>query len=345
MSTKLINYNYSKQYILNEKEDSLILKNLKENTGYINADDYQWKIVTTVSKKLYKNEYYHLIQYDDQKLGWIQLKDSIQIFRFDPKTYKLIDTEYYSNDVNDKLGFDKDFLSAFSGKLLTVKSEINYKNTTYYGVFIKNRFQGFHPAEILDEAIDLNIEILPSNIIEKSSMYVSSSLKNEIQEDLKIESAKIVVLFSRLGICKIQVNNKDMYWTEVSNLEDIESIRLQHQDLQREITYDEKHLNDIFYSINIERNKTKQILKTVLSAKEFLKGNNNFTETLKNENREINRLRKELRLAEERLKHQKEYNERLTQQKNKYKDRMDLVENKLKVLDEKYKNLKNKFNN
>src|SRR5699024_5798738 len=165
-------------------------------------------IVTTVSKKLYKNEYYHLIQYDDQKLGWIQLKDSIQIFRFDPKTYKLIDTEYYSNDVNDKLGFDKDFLSAFSGKLLTVKSEINYKNTTYYGVFIKNRFQGFHPAEILDEAIDLNIEILPSNIIEKSSMYVTSSLKNEIQEDLKIESAKIVVLFSRLGICKIQVNNK-----------------------------------------------------------------------------------------------------------------------------------------
>ncbi|MBF0753087.1 hypothetical protein E4T89_02295 [Jeotgalicoccus nanhaiensis] len=342
MNSDLKNYKYSKQYILLEKETNVILKNLKDNSKVIDNTDYQWKIVTSVTQKNYNGEMYDFIQLDDQKVGWIKLEDSIQIFRFNPRTFKLIEDKYYSDEINMKLDFEKDFYSAFEGKLLTIKSEIDYNDKKYYGVFIKDKFQGFHPSSYLDEAVEYNLYFDKGNLKNSQELFTVSSLSGQIKEKIDINTVKLVLLFHIKKLAKLQINDKEMYWTSFSNIENITEILSQSDDTF-EKSKEDKLIEDILYSVDIERNKTKKIIKSVISAKEFINLNKDKKDYMNfPEEDEIKLLKDALKLSEERLASQKNFSNRLTEQKDRYKARMVLVEEKLKVLDEKYKALKNK---
>lgn len=342
MNEMLKNYNYSKQYILVEDNSNVILKNLKENPKIIDIEDYQWKIVTSVTSKKFQDKTYDLIQFDDQQVGWIELKSSIPIYRFASKTFKLIEDNYYSNDINSKLEFEKDFFSAFQGKLLTVKSEIEYQGERYFGVFIKEKFQGFHHTSYLEQSVEINKNIDNKALKDNNELFKVSDLSGIIDEEIDINKLKVISVFPINKIVRIQVNENEMYWTSLENFRKIdEFILVKEPNIEKNI--EDKIIEDILYSVEIERNKTKKIVKSVLSAKELLKigkGEVRFQE-FTNED-EVKNLKSSLKLAEQRLNSQKDYNERLTAQRDKYKARMQLVEDKLKKLDRKYKELKNK---
>src|SRR5699024_11211957 len=262
--------------------------------------------------------------------------------KFTHKTYKLNENNYNSDDINSKLEFEKDFFSAFQDKLLTVKSEIEYQNERYFGVFIKDKFQGFHPSGYLEESVEINKIIDNKALKNNEELYRVSDLSGIIDDKIDINKLKVISVFPINEIVRIQVNESEMYWTSLKNFQEIDEFMLAKEQ-NNEKSIEDKMIEDILYSVEIERNKTKKIVKSVLSAKELLKigkGEVRFQE-FTNED-EVKKLKSSLKLAKQRLNSQKDYNERLTAQRDKYKARMQLVEDKLKNLDRKYKELKNK---
>lgn len=366
MKNVLDQYNYSRQFILIETQNKKIRKRLKSDLELIDIDDYLWKIVTTISVQNIDGTYYHLLQHEDKKLGWLDLEDSIQIFRFPAKHYKIIEDKFSNNEINSNMNINKDFISHFKGKLLNIKSQIKFNNEVYYSVFIKNKFHGFHHHSVLDPMIECEIEIDKNQLDENIQFYTVSNLTKPVEGDYDIESLKLISVFKKTEVGKVRVNHSDNYWIHLENITDLDLDI--SSDNQKSI--EELKLDDIFYSINLERNKSKEIVKTVLSAKDFLNDKKNKNKSvntdhfrsispddseLKNKYNELQKekqgqdklLRKtsgELKLAENRLAHQQDYNERLEAQKKKYKKRMETVEEKLKNLDMRYKSLKEKIN-
>lgn len=364
MEHVLDNYNYSRQFILVEEQNKKIRKQLKSDIELIDIDDYLWKIVTTISMQEIDGTYYHLLQYEDKKLGWLDLEGSIQIFRFPAKHFKVIEERFSNNEINSNMNIEKDFISHFKGKLLNIKSQIKFNDEVYYSVFIKNKFHGFHHHSVLDPLIECEIDIDKNQLSPNVQFYKVSNLTKPVEGELDIESIKLISVFKEARVGKVRINQSDNFWI---HLEHISGLCLEdHVETQK--SDEELKLDDIFYSINVERNKSKEIINTVLSAKDFLNDKKNkdkhintdhFRHTsidggeLENKYNELKKekqsqdklLRKktgELKLAENRLTHQKDYNERLEIQKDKYKKRMETVEEKLKNLDERYKNLKEK---
>ncbi|WP_020006184.1 hypothetical protein [Salinicoccus albus] len=370
MINLLKNYNYSRQFILVEDEGKKIREKLKSDLELIDIDDYLWTIVTTVSMQNIEGVEYHLIQHEDKQLGWIELEDSIQIFRFPAEHYKVIEEKFTNNEVNANLNIEKDFISHFKGKLLNVKSQIFYKGERYFSVFIKGKFHGFHHHSLLDRMKPYEIEIGQDQLEENTPLYKLSSLTKPVEGELDIASLKLLSVFEQLGVGKVCVNDSDNYWISLGNINGLD-LNLESDD---EKSLEKLHLDDLFHSVNLERSKSKDIVKTVLSAQEFLndkknknkdfdaqklrssflndKSNNedlqNEKEALKKENLELKNINRKkdkgLKLAEQRLDQQKDYTQRLEAQRDKYKDRMQVVEEKLKNLDGKYKALKEKLN-
>ncbi|MFD2830015.1 hypothetical protein [Corticicoccus populi] len=341
---------YSKQYILFEDEQTKIYKKINDQNSTETVDKYLWDPVTTITESIVDDEKFYLIQHDDQKLGWINLKKSIQVFRFEPETYRFLDQNFKAHEINLKIGIDKDFRTHFNNKLLTVKSEINIDGTRLFSVFVKNKFFGFHPIEYFEKMIECDIPV-DSNILKDKAMYKVSSLKSPTTEEVKIENPRLVTVFKNSKIGRVKVNNKQFFWIELYGMDDL--INGLDEEKEKERSINQKILDDIFYGIKIERNQSKEIVKTILSAKKYMKAKkkNNLSSYISDDNndeqitalkKEIklvkesnNKLEKQIKLGETRLNQQRDYNSRLEQQRDKYKQRMQLVEEKLKKIVEK----------
>lgn len=365
MIEQIKDYNYSKQFIFNENQDKKIQKRLNSDDDVLNVDDYLWSVITTVSQRVIDGKRLSLIQHEDKELGWIELENSIQIFRFPAKHYRVIEDKFTVNELNKKMNIDKDFISHFKGKLLNVKSQVFYDGDVYYSVFIKNKFHGFHSAKVLDELIETEIDLNVDEVRSNVDLHKVSSLTKPVS-DIEIESVKLVSFFKECRVGKVIVNDSDAYWLSTKNIKVDDALIVEPE----ATSIEQLHLDDLFYSVNLERNKSKDIVKTVLAAKDYLKSSKKSKESKKdkdvsflntrNQNDELKekfeelqtsytelnsqykRSQKEQKLAQQRLEHQLGYNERLEAQKDKYKARMEFVEGKLKTLDEKYKELKKK---
>lgn len=367
MKNILEEYKYSKQFILVEDLSKKIKKKLTSDEDLLDLEDYLYSVVTSVTQKNKNGITYHLIQHEDKELGWLNLEDSIRIYRFQSRHYKIIEENFKNNDLNKLMGIDKDFISHFKGKLLNIKSQISYENEVYYSVFIKGKFHGFHNSKDLDALIEVNMELDKSHY-DHLNFYTTSSIEKNVNIEYEIENLKLVSIFKRNLIGKVVINSNVTCWIDLKQLKGIDFTDIhEKRKVEQEIL-----LDDLIYSINVERNKSKEIIKTVLDAKNYLNkkslkskdiekqhlrssflnardrydGLKEEAEEIKNENKHLkNELRKSLnekKLAENRLTHQLDYKVRLEKQRDKYKERMSVVEEKLKNLDDKYKKLKEK---
>ena len=362
MDEEISNYKYSKQFILIENKDKKFSKSPYFETELENVDDYLFSVVTSVIQKETNDGLKHLIQCEDKEIGWINLEDSIPVYRFKPMHFQVIEENFQTNELNQKMNIDKDFISHFKGKLLTVKSQVNYKNETYYSVFLKNKFHGFHHQSHLDPLFDVHLPLTQDNFVETPEIYMISNLTKPVVELPDLSEAELVSIFPNNKIAKVKVE-KSFYWMNTSQLIniDIPNFKISQKSEAQKI------MDDIFHSVLIEREKSKEMVKSVLSAKNYLsnkKGNINFLNTITKNSKndadelaeEINTyksenldLRRQLRtaendykLAQKRLNHQMDYKERVEAQRDKYKSRMQIVEEKLKNLDLKYKALRDK---
>lgn len=362
MAFSFDDYIYSKQYILIESKETKISKSLYDSNEPENIDDYLYSVVTSVTQKTVNGVKKHLIQYEDRQLGWVELKDSIQIFRFKPRNFLVIESNFQSNELNTKMGIEKDFISHFKGKLLTVKSQVIYNNERYYSVFLKNKFHGFHHEQHLDPLHEVNVELSRENL-KDVDLSILSNLTKPVTEVPDFERAQLLSVFCSNNTVKIQLD-KNVYWTSLSQLSNFEMPELSMED----VTTEQLHYDDLIHSAEETFEKSKNMLKTIISAKDYINDTNvskylkfasdntNSRDDVKEIKEELNsfksenlQLKRELRkeqnnhkLAIQRLDHQIDYNSRVETQRDKYKDRMQLVEQKLKSLNEKYQELKTK---
>ena len=358
---EILEYDYPKQYILNEKPGTKIYKVIGEDEGSEEIDDYQFSIITTITEKHEDGVKYTRIQHEDERLGWINLQNSIQLFRFKDKSYMFIAEDFEANEINDKLNIVKDFKTHFTNKIVTVKSEVEYKGKKLLAVFVKDRFFGFHDEEYFEELIPTKIK-LEEDDLQKKTLYKISSMENPYHEKVNFDKPRLVSVFKDSNIGRIRANRKEYYWI---TLEGLENYLI---DLETETKKEtDKYLDDIFYAIEKEREHSKEAVKTVLSAQSFLNSKrirdkdkriqtlqnsfNRANEKIKNlesgvntnssgsklSNEEIlelkrsnHKLSQEVKLSEQRLEQQRDYNRRLEEQRDKYKARMKIVEEKLK---------------
>src|SRR5699024_5916826 len=144
MKKLLDGYKYSRQYILVEDAANTFLKTLESDDEQEQLDDYLWKIVTSVSQKEVDGRTFHMIQYEDKRVGGDELKESTRSDRQSEEQYKVVEDTFTNNEVNKKMGIEKDVISHLKEKLLTVKSEVMFEDERYLSVFIKEKFHGFH---------------------------------------------------------------------------------------------------------------------------------------------------------------------------------------------------------
>ena len=363
MVDKLSDYKYSKQYILIEDNDKKFSKSAYVETELENIDDYLYSVITSVTQKEVNGTLMHLVQYEDKEIGWIELQDSIPVYRFKSCHFQVIEENFQSNELNQKMKIDKDFISHFKGKLLTVKSQVFYKGERYFSVFLKNKFHGFHHESHLDPLFKVDIPLEEENIGRDPEFYLISNLTKPVKEIPKFNKIKILSIFPHNKIGKIQLG-KNAYWTDLLKLENFEipELTLEYKSEEQLV------LDDILYGVEQERNKSKEMVKSVLSAKDYLSNNKEnkklMNELKKNSNTDTNEIKEELNifksenqdlrrqlrkvekaheLAQKRLDHQLDYKSRVEDQRDKYKARMTVVEEKLKNLDQKYKSLKEKY--
>lgn len=339
-------YDYPKQILLNEKLGTKIYRKLEVDENSIEVDDYQWQIVSTITDKSKEKDIYSLIQHEDTRLGWINFKESIQIFRFEPEISRFIDNQFRPNSINEKLNINKDFRTHFEGKLLSIKSEITYEGQRLLGVFVKDKFFGFHDEKYFEKLIECNIK-LPKELITNKDLFKTSKMYEPVTDEVNLTDPVIISVFKKSNIGKVKVNNKEYYWIFLDGLEQYTSdLKL----ITTDRSLEQKYIDDMFYAVNKERKQSKEIVKTVLSLKEYMKtrnangsldydiaSNNELIKEIDIMKNKIDKLKKELKLSETRLEQQRDYNKRLESQKNKYKDRMNLLEVKLKKFQDKSK--------
>lgn len=339
-------YDYPKQIILNEEDGTKIYKKIGNDENSVEVDDYQWQVVSTITDKIYNQNVFSLIQHEDSQLGWINFKNSIQIFRFEPEISRFIDDEFEANKINEKLGINKDFRTHFTGKLLSIKSEILYEGNRLLGIFVKDKFFGFHDEKYFEKLINCNISI-PKDIISQKEFYKTSKMSEASNEEVILTEAVMISIFKKSNIGKVKVNSKEYYWVYLDGLEEYTE---QIQESSFSKSNEQKQIDDLFYAVKKERQHSKEIVKTVLSFKEYMKSrkvngtldydiasNNELRKELDNLKIKIEKLNKNLNLSETRLEQQRDYNKRLEAQKDKYKDRMTLLEEKFRKLKEKAK--------
>jgi len=277
MADTLNDYKYSKQYILIEDQDKKISKSAYSETELENIDDYIYAIITSITQKEVDGTLMHLIQYEDKELGWINLEDSIPVYRFKPIHFQVIEENFQSNDLNQQMKIDKDFISHFKGKLLTVKSQVMYRGEKYYSVFLKNKFHGFHHENHLDPLFKVDIPLDEKNFSTDPEFYLISNLTKPVKEIPNFNNAKLLSIFPNNKIGKIQLG-KNAYWMNLSKLNNFEMPELGLESKSEE----QLVLDDILYGVDLERNKSKEMVKSVLSAKDYL-GNNKENKQLMNE--------------------------------------------------------------
>ena len=260
MNGKLKNYDYSRKILFIEDESNNFRKEIDDKT-IISNNDYQYKIVNSITRKEYQGIVYDLIQHDDVIIGWVELKLSPQIFRFSGAQCKVVDDIYFDNNLNEKMGNTRNYKLLFKDKVLSARCEIRYEDEVYYGLFLNGQFQGFHNEKIIDFHIpvDFSIDVNPKETV----MYKISNLTVPIEN--KVKNLNITGVFKKHKIGKVKLpDQKTPYWIDISNI----SIDFKYPHVG--YTEDEKFLNDIFEFIKIERNKSKEIANKVLSVRDYL---------------------------------------------------------------------------
>lgn len=343
---KIQSYDYPRQIILKEKEGTKIYQKIEVDDSSVEVDDYQWQIISTITDMKVDDESYSLIQHEDSQLGWVKFTDSIQIFRFKPEISKFIDDEFEVNIINEKLNINKDFRTHFTGKLLTIKSEITYEGNRLLGVFVKDKFFGFHDEKYFEKLIDCNFK-LTEEIIAQKDLFKTSRMQESTNEKVDVTDPTLISIFKKSNIGKVKLNDKEYFWVYLDGLEEFtDQIKVSISKKNKE----QKQIDDIFYAVNKERKHSKEIVKTVLSFKEYMKSkkadgsldydiasNNELRQELETIKRTVDKLNKQLKLSDTRLEQQRDYNKRLEIQKDKYKNRMNLLDEKFKKTNEKIK--------
>src|SRR5699024_8198917 len=96
---------------------------------------------------------------------------------------------------------------------------ILYEGNRLLGIFVKDKFFGFHDEKYFEKLINCNISI-PKDIISQKEFYKTSKMSEASNEEVILTEAVMISIFKKSNIGKVKVNSKEYYWVYLDGLEE-----------------------------------------------------------------------------------------------------------------------------
>lgn len=232
-----INQNIYNEFDINSSERTL---------GNLNN-----QVVRVLGLREIDGEFYGLIEFGANIIGWTVLENSIFIHPKQLESVKINFDKFTTPEFNRQVNINKDLVLSLKGRLLTSKSFIQVDGVQLEMIYLKGKFQGFvYPRDIIrgiDTADYLDID-------ESVRLYRDSNLVIDQEPIAETMKATVTLVFLELKIAKLSTENQ----TSWVNLDDLD-YDISHLDIKN------SHLQENFIQMQTnERKKTKSIIESLL---------------------------------------------------------------------------------
>lgn len=247
-----INQNIYNEFDINSSERTL---------GNLNN-----QVVRVLGLRKIDEEFYALIEFGANIIGWTVLENSIFIHPKKLESVKINFDKFTTPDFNRQVNINKDLVLPLKGRLLTSKSFIQVDGVQLEMIYLKGKFQGFvYPRDII-RGIDTSDYL---NVDESVKLYRDSNLVIDQEPVAETMKATVTLVFLELNIAKLSTENQ----TSWVNLDDLD-YDTSHLDIKN------SHLQENFIQMQTnERKKTKSIIESLLKRQIELEKNIDKYET------------------------------------------------------------------
>lgn len=247
-----INQNIYNEFDINSSERTL---------GNLNN-----QVVRVLGLREIDEEFYALIEFGANIIGWTVLENSIFIHPKKLESVKINFDKFTTPDFNRQVNINKDLVLSLKGRLLTSKSFIQVDGVQLEMIYLKGKFQGFvYPRDII-RGIDTSDYL---NVDESVKLYRDSNLVIDQEPVAEKMKAIVTLVFLELNIAKLSTENQ----TSWVNLDDLD-YDTSHLDIKN------SHLQENFIQMQTnERKKTKSIIESLLKRQIELEKNIDKYET------------------------------------------------------------------
>lgn len=232
-----INQNVYNEFDINSSERTL---------GNLNN-----QVVRVLGLREIEGDYYGLIEFGANIIGWTVLENSIFIHPKKLESVKIDFDKFTTPEFNRQVNIHKDLVLSLKGRLLTSKSFIQVDGVQLEMIYLKGKFQGFvYPGDII-RGIDTADYI---NLDENVKLFRDSNLVIDQEPVAETIRATVTLVFLELNLAKLSTENQTS-WVSLDELDyDTSSLEIYKGPLQE---------NFIQMQTN-ERKKTKSIIESLL---------------------------------------------------------------------------------
>lgn len=241
-----INQNIYNEFDINSSERTL---------GNLNN-----QVVRILGLREIDGEFYGLIEFGANIIGWTVLENSIFIHPKKLESVKIDFDKFTTPEFNRQVNINKDLVLSLKGRLLTSKSFIQVDDEQLEMIYLKGKFQGFvYPGDII-RGIDTADHI---TVDENVKLFRDSNLVIDQEPVAEPIRATVTLVFLELNLAKISTENQTS-WVSLDDLDyDTGYLEVYTGPLQE---------NFIQMQTN-ERKKTKSIIESLLKKQIELEQN------------------------------------------------------------------------
>src|SRR5699024_3905441 len=192
------------------------------------------QVVRVLGLRKIDEEFYALIEFGANIIGWTVLEKSIFIHPKKLESVKINFDKFTTPDFNRQVNINKDLVLSLKGRLLTSKSFIQADGVQLEMIYLKGKFQGFvYPRDII-RGIDTSDYL---NVDESVKLYRDSNLVIDQEPVAEKMKATVTLVFLELNIAKLSTENQTS-WVNLDDLDydtshlDIKNSHLQENFIQ-----------------------------------------------------------------------------------------------------------------
>ena len=262
---KCVDNNIPIYLFLKEKEDSPIysIDEIEEQSGLIGS--LNKKVVKCITAKRMNEQIFGLIEFNDELIGWVEIKNSMILQQIPPIDVKVSIEKFKVVPLNKTIDKKKDYLLNFSTGIFKARHVyIDDEGKKVYGLYKKNRFSGFVYEDNLNFGIQVN-EGLQLNQITSNDCFKDSDLTSQYQifKDFDNKEVFLKTYFPSLEIIQFKFDNK-IYWISIEQLKKFTNI----EEVLSTVVFDTQTINPneshLMGVLSEEQLTSKQIIQKLL---------------------------------------------------------------------------------
>lgn len=287
-------YNLGFEIILNEQEETSIYKTAIFDQVIGTVGERIYGLYKVIDFREIEDKTYYLISNKNGIVGWVNLINSITLYKKEHEAVKLIDKNYYVDEINHILRFD--LVNTDINKVYMSRGFIILNGKVLEAIYLKSVLIGFFSPNDLDHSIKINEKMILDN---ENDFYLDSGFITKAEDVNKEAAMKIIDFFPNLKIVRVKHKNS-ILWVKIR---DFRHEKLNRQkELLSDLSFNNLFAIHISYSYEQERRKAKDVIKKLIEE------NKNLLEIIDNKptlNSDGNHNQKNYRTLYENLKYSK----------------------------------------